>query len=50
MSVITAAGPYTVDSDLDFAPFSALLDTVVAEKPDALILVSFSVRRRINSR
>ena len=40
MSVVVAAGPYTVDSDLEYAPLAALLDSVATEKPDVLILVS----------
>lgn len=41
MSVIVAAGPYTVDSDLEYAPLEALLKSVQKEKPDLLVLVSF---------
>lgn len=40
MSVAVAAGPYTVDSDLSYAPLAALLDNAADERPDVLILVS----------
>lgn len=39
MSVIVAAGPYTVDSNLDYEPLQALLGLVQEERPDVLILV-----------
>lgn len=39
MSVITAAGPYTLDKDLDYAPLAALVDTISVERPDLVILV-----------
>jgi hypothetical protein len=44
MSVIVAAGPYTVDSDLEYEPLQALLDLAKEEKPDVLILVSSAER------
>jgi len=43
MSVIVSAGPYTVDSDLDYEPLDEFLGLVKEEKPDVLIMVSFEV-------
>lgn len=40
MNVIVAAGPYTVDSNLDYEPLQALIQAAQKEKPDVLILVS----------
>lgn len=40
LSVMIAAGPYTLDSDLKYAPLAALLEKAVEERPDVLILVS----------
>lgn len=39
LAVITASGPFTVDTDLEYAPLEALLKVVREEKPDVLILV-----------
>jgi hypothetical protein len=39
LSVIVAAGPYTLDSDFEYAPLAALLEKVAEERPDVLILV-----------
>jgi DNA polymerase alpha subunit B len=39
ISLFTASGPYTVDSDLGYAPFQALIDEVNKSRPDVLILV-----------
>ncbi|KAL8293514.1 hypothetical protein RQP46_000215 [Phenoliferia psychrophenolica] len=39
LTTFLAAGPYTVDSDLDYAPLGALLDQVRRERPDVLILL-----------
>ncbi|KAK4055754.1 DNA-directed DNA polymerase alpha subunit pol12 [Microbotryomycetes sp. JL201] len=39
MSVIVAAGPFTVQSDLEYAPLGALLDAAETEKPDVLVLI-----------
>ncbi|GAA5891975.1 hypothetical protein JCM5296_004649 [Sporobolomyces johnsonii] len=39
MSVIVASGPYTVESDLDYEPLTALLELVQEERPDVLILL-----------
>lgn len=43
MSVVTAAGPFTVDDNLSYAPLAALMDEMVVLRPDLLILVSSSV-------
>lgn len=45
LSVIVAAGPYTLDSDLDYEPLKVLLSLVAKERPDLLILVRSSLRR-----
>ncbi|KAK4056532.1 DNA-directed DNA polymerase alpha subunit pol12 [Microbotryomycetes sp. JL221] len=39
MSVMVAAGPFTVQSDLEYAPLGALLDAAETEKPDVLVLI-----------
>ncbi|GAA5880712.1 hypothetical protein JCM16303_004322 [Sporobolomyces ruberrimus] len=39
MSVIVAAGPYTVESDLDYEPLDDFLSLVKEEKPDVLIML-----------
>ncbi|GAA5950810.1 hypothetical protein JCM21900_002025 [Sporobolomyces salmonicolor] len=39
MSVIVASGPYTVESDLEYEPLTALLELVQEERPDVLILL-----------
>ena len=39
LSVFIAAGPYTTDDNLDFAPLHALLDEAAAAFADALVLV-----------
>ena len=41
MTVICAAGPYTVESDLDYEPLDDFLGLVRDEKPDVLMMVSF---------
>ncbi|POY74018.1 hypothetical protein BMF94_2829 [Rhodotorula taiwanensis] len=38
MSVLVAAGPYTLESDLDYEPLEALIGLAKQEKPDVLIL------------
>jgi DNA polymerase alpha subunit B len=48
MTVICAAGPYTVESDLDYEPLDDFLGLVKEEKPDVLIMVSLPCLR--NSR
>jgi hypothetical protein len=40
LSVMIAAGPYTLDTDLDYEPFDALMEVARNDRPDALILVS----------
>lgn len=42
MSLMVAAGPYTLDDDLLYEPLEALMEVVIDEKPDVLILVSLS--------
>ena len=42
LSVVVAAGPYTVERDLDFAPLAALVESIGKERPDLVILVSTS--------
>ncbi|GAA5962523.1 hypothetical protein JCM3765_003717 [Sporobolomyces pararoseus] len=39
MSVICAAGPYTVESDLDYEPLDDFLGLVKDEKPDILLML-----------
>lgn len=39
MSILVAAGPYTLDSDLEYEPLEALVGLAMQEKPDVLILV-----------
>ncbi|GAA5833404.1 hypothetical protein JCM5353_008438 [Sporobolomyces roseus] len=39
MSVIVSAGPYTVDSDLEYEPLDEFLGLVKEEKPDVLIML-----------
>ncbi|SCV70905.1 BQ2448_3667 [Microbotryum intermedium] len=39
MSLIVAAGPYTLEIDLNYEPLSALLDLAQAERPDVLVLL-----------
>lgn len=40
MSVVTACGPFTVDDNLSYAPFAALMEEMANLRPDLLILVS----------
>ena len=47
MSLAVAAGPYTLDDDLTYAPLRALIDVAVDERPDALILVSDLAQMRV---
>lgn len=49
MSVIVAAGPYTVDSNLDYAPLAALLESVEDERPDVLVLVGATLDSRAST-
>lgn len=39
MSVVTACGPFTVDDNLSYAPFAALMEEMANLRPDLLILV-----------
>ncbi|CUA68780.1 DNA polymerase alpha subunit B [Schizosaccharomyces pombe 972h-] [Rhizoctonia solani] len=39
LKAIIACGPYSFDSDLDYKPFATLIDTVLAERPQLLILI-----------
>lgn len=45
--MITAAGPYTLEDDLTFAPLDALLEVAVRERPDVLLLVSKKDRNKL---
>lgn len=42
ISMLVAAGPYTLDDNLEYEPFQALMENVIQEPPDVLILVSHS--------
>jgi len=46
LSMVVAAGPYTLDDDLNYEPFEALINVAVEERPDVLILVSLFALRR----
>jgi DNA polymerase alpha subunit B len=46
VSIMVAAGPFTLDDDLLYQPLSALLEVVVEERPDILILVSMTHTRQ----
>jgi hypothetical protein len=37
--MLIAAGPYTLDDDINYEPLEALVEVVLAERPDVLILV-----------
>lgn len=39
MSIMTAAGPYTCDDDLEYEPLTALVEAASSNRPDLLILV-----------
>ncbi|OCF55338.1 DNA polymerase alpha subunit B [Kwoniella mangroviensis CBS 10435] len=39
ISMMTAAGPYTLEDDLAYAPLSALVEVVSRERPDVLLLL-----------
>ena len=39
LSIMTAAGPYTADTDLTYEPLNALIDRAVSTSADALILL-----------
>ncbi|KAF8158218.1 DNA polymerase alpha/epsilon subunit B-domain-containing protein [Crassisporium funariophilum] len=38
-NMLVACGPYTMDTDLSYKPWRALLQTIKASKPDVLLLV-----------
>jgi hypothetical protein len=38
--MVVAAGPYTLDDDLNYEPLEALVNVVIDERPDVLILAS----------
>ena len=40
VSMVVAAGPYTLDDNLDYEPLDALMEVVLDERPDVLIMVS----------
>lgn len=40
LSLMVAAGPYTLNENLFFEPFETLVDKVLEDRPDVLILVS----------
>lgn len=40
LSLMVAAGPYTLNENLFFQPFETLVDKVLEDRPDVLILVS----------
>lgn len=37
--MVIAAGPFTLDTDLDYEPLDALMEVVRVDRPDALILL-----------
>ncbi|WRT64268.1 uncharacterized protein IL334_001199 [Kwoniella shivajii] len=39
ISIVTAAGPFTLEDDLSYEPLAALLDVVIRERPDVLLLL-----------
>lgn len=47
LSIVIAAGPFTLDTDLDYEPLDALMEVVRNDRPDALILVSFRCPRLV---
>jgi DNA polymerase alpha subunit B len=44
VNLTVAAGPFSLDDDLDYEPLQALLDVAERERPDVLILVSRALR------
>ena len=40
VQVMLAAGPYTLDADLNYEPFEALIEAALRDRPDVLVLVS----------
>lgn len=47
LNIFVAAGPYTLDVDLDYAPLEELVKAAEQERPDLLILVSRSTATRL---
>lgn len=39
MSVMVATGPFTIDNNLNYEPFDALMSQVEKRQPDVLVLV-----------
>ncbi|KAG8691228.1 DNA-directed DNA polymerase alpha subunit pol12 [Ceratobasidium sp. 423] len=39
LKAVIACGPYTFDSDLDYKPFTTLIDAILTERPQLLILI-----------
>ncbi|KAJ9119956.1 hypothetical protein QFC24_005439 [Naganishia onofrii] len=39
VEVMLAAGPYTLDADLEYAPFEALVEAAIRDRPDVLLLL-----------
>lgn len=40
VQIMLAAGPYTLDADLNYEPFEALIEAALRDRPDVLVLVS----------
>ena len=38
--MIIAAGPFTLDDDLEYEPLEALIQVALEERPDVIIMVS----------
>ena len=43
LDMVFAAGPYTLDTDLEFEPFSKLIKKMISEKPEILVLVKKNI-------
>ncbi|CCO29121.1 DNA polymerase alpha subunit B [Rhizoctonia solani AG-1 IB] len=39
LKAVIACGPYSFDSDLDYKPFTALIDNILIERPQLLVLI-----------
>ena len=39
LKAMIACGPFTFEADLDYKPFTAILEAARTEKPDLLLLV-----------
>lgn len=46
MTIMLAAGPFTTEDNLDYAPLQALIDEAKQSRPDVLILVRSTLRAR----